>query len=135
LTARGHAVRGTTRRETHLETIERTGAEAVIADPDRVATLVPALAQVAVVCVLLGSAAGTPAELKALHTTRLEMLLTKVVDTTVRGLIYEASGTTDPELLSTGATLVTEFCQRSRIPFALLNADSAADAVERILSG
>ena len=106
----------------------------MIADPDRVATLVPALAQVAVVCLLLAEARGTGDELAALHSTRLEMLLTKLIDTPVRAFVYE---TTDNE--SAPAKLVTEFCQRSRIPFALLGSStaddptSAADAIERLL--
>jgi uncharacterized protein YbjT (DUF2867 family) len=144
LLARGHVVRGTTRSAGPVSEIEATGAEAVIADPDRVATIAPALAQVAVVCVLLGSARGGPSQLAALHTDRLEMLLTRIVDTPVRGLLYEASGTVDPSLLSAGAAAVSAFCGRSRIPFGLLEADpraweawvtAAADAVELVLSG
>lgn len=115
----------------------------MIADPDRVGTIAPALAQVAVVCVLLGSARGEEAQLSALHTDRLAMLLTRVVDTPVRGLVYEASGTVDRELLAAGASAVSSFCRRSRIPFALLEADrrdwaawaaAAADAVEIVLA-
>lgn len=110
----------------------------MIADPDRVATLVPALAQVAVVCVLLGSAVGAAADLEALHGGRLEMLLTKLIDTPVRGVVYEAAGTVDDELLSAGAMRVAEFCQRSRIPFALLidgAPDMVAHAIEQLLMG
>lgn len=94
-------------------------------DPDRIATLVPALDQVTVACVLLGSAAGPPAGLAALHGTRLEMLLTKMVDTTVRGVVYESAGTVDPPVLAAGAELVRSYCGDSRIPYALLDADPA----------
>jgi hypothetical protein len=116
----------------------------VIGDPDRVGTIAPALAQVAVVCVLLGSAQGDDAHVSALHTARLSMLLTRIVDTPVRGLVYEASGTVDRGLLAAGASAVSSFCARSRIPFALLEDDhadwgpwtaAAADAVERVLVG
>jgi hypothetical protein len=116
----------------------------VIADPDRVGTIASALAQVGVVCVLLGSARGESPHLSALHTDRLAMLLTRIVDTPVRGLVYEASGTVDPSLLSAGAAAISSVCERSRIPFALLAADqrdwaawtaAAADAVERVLAG
>ncbi len=116
----------------------------MIADPDRVGTIAPALAQVAVVCVLLGSAHGDDPHLSALHTDRLSMLLTRIVDTPVRGLVYEASGTVDRGLLAAGASAVSSFCDRSRIPFALLEAEqgdwgawtvAAANAVERVLAG
>jgi hypothetical protein len=107
----------------------------VIADPDRVATLVPALAQVAVVCVLLGSATGTDTELESLHGSRLEMLLTKLIDTPVRGVVYEATGTVGSALLTAGSERVSAFCERSRIPFVLLDDASydPAEAVERLL--
>ena len=44
-----HAVRGTTRSPERLTELEATGIEGVAADPDRLATLVPALAGVTVV--------------------------------------------------------------------------------------
>jgi hypothetical protein len=99
---------------------------------------------VAVVCVLLGSARGDDLQLSALHIERLAMLLTRIVDTPVRGLVYEASGTVGSSLLSAGGSAVSAFCGRSRIPFALLEAEqrdwaawtaAAADAVERVLAG
>ena len=54
--ADGHAVRGTTRDASGLEAIEAAGAEGVVADPDRLGTLMRALAGVTAVCWLLGSA-------------------------------------------------------------------------------
>jgi hypothetical protein len=121
--------------------IEAGGAEAVVADPDRVGTLAPALAGVAVVCVLLGSATGSPEALAALHGDRLAMLLARVLDTPVRGFLYEASGSVDAAMLGAGASLVSSFCTRSRIPFSLLDGvgaeawpKSAADAVDRVLT-
>ena len=125
LIARGHAVRGTTRDPARREAIEAGGAEAFVGDPDRMATLTPAFDQVTVACVLLGSAVGSPAGLAALHGTRLEMLLTKVVDTTVRAIVYEASGSVDPTVLAAGAGLVRARCEDSRIPYGLLEADPA----------
>jgi hypothetical protein len=122
--------------------IEACGAEAVVADPDRVGTIAPALAGVGVVCVLLGSAAGPPETLAALHGDRLAMLLTRVIDTPVRGFVYEAAGSVDAAVLEAGAASVSAFCTRSRIPFALLSGDDggaswavrAADAVDRVLT-
>jgi 3-hydroxyisobutyrate dehydrogenase-like beta-hydroxyacid dehydrogenase len=50
LVADGVAVRGTTRDEASLETIEATGAQAALADPDRLSTILPQLEDVAIVC-------------------------------------------------------------------------------------
>lgn len=141
LLAAGHTVRGTTRHRGHLAAIERTGAEAVCAVPDRVATLVPAFADVAVACLLLGSAMGPPAEIEALHTTRLETLLTRMIDTPIRGVLYEAAGTVDRLLLARGAALVEACCERSRIPYRVLHGTGdewpleAIEAVETLLFG
>lgn len=137
-------VRGTTRSPERLAEIETSGAEAVLADPDRVATLTPSFEHVTVVCVLLGSAVGPPEQLAALHGTRLEMLLTKLVDTTARGVVYEARGTVDPTVLAAGATRVREFAERSLAGYALLEGDPAApfawcnaavEAVDTVLGG
>lgn len=118
-------MRGTTRTETKLAAIEETGAEAVLGDPDVVGTLARSFEHVSVACVLLGSARGTEAQLSALHGTRLDMLLTRMVDTTLRGVVYEATGSVDAAVLALGATLVQERCEDARIPYALLRVDPA----------
>jgi uncharacterized protein YbjT (DUF2867 family) len=123
LRADGHAIRGTTRRQAHVAEIEAAGAEPFLGDPDRVATLAPALAQVGVACLLLGSASGPREQLAALHGTRLEMLLERMLDTTVRGIVYEAAGSVDPELLHAGAERVARACERSLIPYVVLSTD------------
>lgn len=142
LRARGHAVRGTTRDPGRRAEIEAAGAEAYVGDPDRVATLGPALAHVAVSCLLLGSAVGTDEQLAALHSTRLDMLLERMLDTTVRGIVYEAAGAVPAALRAAGADRVRHACERSLIPYALLTADpadrtgwlaAAGEAVERVL--
>jgi uncharacterized protein YbjT (DUF2867 family) len=74
LVSDGHAVRGTTRRPERTEAIRAAGAEAVVADPDRVGTVMEAIAGVTVVCILLGSAEGPPEQVAALHDSRLQML-------------------------------------------------------------
>jgi saccharopine dehydrogenase-like NADP-dependent oxidoreductase len=144
LVARGHAVRGTTRDPSRCSDIEASGAEAFVGDPDVIGTLARSLEHVSVACILLGSAMGTPEQLEALHGSRLEMLLTRMVDTTVRGVVYEAAGSVAPAVLETGAALVRERCEDSRIPYALLRADpadrrdwtaAAVDAVGRTLDG
>jgi hypothetical protein len=96
----------------------------VIGDPDVVATLARSLEHVSVACVLLGSAVGSPEQLAALHGTRLDMLLTRMVDTTVRAVVYEASGSVEAGVLEAGAARVRDCCDDSRIPYALLRAPS-----------
>jgi uncharacterized protein YbjT (DUF2867 family) len=121
----GHAVRGTTRDPATIAPIEAVGAEAFLGDPDRVATLVPALEHVTVACILLGSATGSSAQLAALHGSRLEMLLARMLDTTVRGVLYEARGRAGRSLLAAGAKHVRAACEDARIPYVLLDADPA----------
>ncbi|MBB4662436.1 NAD(P)H-binding protein [Conexibacter arvalis] len=123
LRARGHAVRGTTRTPERRAAIEAAGAEAWTGDPDRIATLSYALDGVTVLCWLLGSARGTPEALDALHGPRLRMLLERSIDTTVRGVLYEAAGSAGAERLAGGAETVRAACTRSEIPFALLEVD------------
>ena len=55
---------------------------------------------------LLGSAEGEPENLEAIHGPRLERLLERLVETPVRGFVYEADGSVDPEILAGGAALV-----------------------------
>jgi Trk K+ transport system NAD-binding subunit len=128
LVERGHAVRGTTRDPGRCHAIEVSGAEAVVGDPDRVATLAPALEHVAVACVLLGSASGSASALAALHGPRLEMLLIRMIDSTVRGIVYEAAGRVDPSVLRAGAARVQRVCTDSRIPHVLLGSDPGSHA-------
>lgn len=118
-------IRGTTRDPARAADIEAAGAEAIVADPDRIASVAPALEHVGVACVLLGSAVGARERVGALHGTRLDMLLTRIVDSTVRGIVYEAAGTVERAVLLDGAARVSAFCQDSRIPYALLEADPA----------
>jgi threonine dehydrogenase-like Zn-dependent dehydrogenase len=121
----GHAVRGTTRDPERTATLASAGVEPFLGDPDRVGTLVPALQHVGVVCVLLGTAVG---DVSSLHGSRLEMLLGTLLDTTVRGVVYESAGTVPAEVLTRGADQVRAVCGQSRIPFALLDSDPADHA-------
>ncbi len=94
-------------------------------DPDRLGSLVGALDHVSVALILLGSADGTDDQLSALHGPRLQTLLTKMVDSTVHGVVYEASGTVDPVLLAAGRSATLAFGERARAKVALLSADPA----------
>lgn len=87
LVAAGHAVRGTTRSGERAADIAAAGADPFVGDPDRIATLMDALPGVTVVAWLMGTA-----DARDVHDGRLRMLCEKLVDTGVRGLIYEAAG-------------------------------------------
>jgi uncharacterized protein YbjT (DUF2867 family) len=123
LLAEGWAVRGTSRREEGLAPIEAAGIEPAIADPDRVGTVLDLVGDVAVVFHLLGSAAGEPEAVAAIHGPRLERLLEKVVETPVRGVVYEAVGSVDPVLLAAGAEIVDSASRTWRIPVAVVEAE------------
>jgi len=82
-------VRGTSRRPDGLEAIEAAGLEAAEADPDQPGTILDLCLDVAVVVWLLGSAWGEPEAVEAIHGPRLERLLEKLVDSPVRGFVYE----------------------------------------------
>src|SRR5215204_6959174 len=98
LVAAGHAVRGTTRDPAKLDAIRAAEAEPYLGDPDRIATLMEALTGVTVVCWLMGTARDAP----ELHDGRLRMLWEKLVDTPVRGVVYEAAGPLAPDRYARG---------------------------------
>jgi uncharacterized protein YbjT (DUF2867 family) len=121
LIAAGHPVRGTTRRPARAAELEAAGIEAVVADPYRLATLMPHVANTSAMCWLLGSAVGDDVE--ALHRTRLQTVLERLVDTPVRGVIYEAAGTLDAELLREGAAAVRTASATWEMPAAIVATD------------
>jgi uncharacterized protein YbjT (DUF2867 family) len=128
LAAGGWAVRGTSRREEGMAAIEAAGLEAAAADPERPGTLLDLVADVAVVYYLLGSARGPAEGLEAIHGPRLERLLEKLVDTPVRGFVYEGEGTVPAALLAGGAELVLSAGGTWRIPVAIAGAGYAEGA-------
>lgn len=128
LLGEGWAVRGTSRRDDGLAAIEATGIEAARADPNRPASLLDLVGDVAVVHWLLGSAGGEPEAVAAIHGPRLERFMEKLVDTPVRGFVYERAGSVDAALLELGAGTVRAAGERWRVPFALLEADPAEPA-------
>ena len=143
LVAAGHAVRGTTRDPRRFADIEAAGAEPYLGDPDRIMTLMDALAATTIVCWLMGSATGSEDGVRELHGGRLRMLCEKLVDTPVRGLVYEAAGTVPFEWLQEGEMITRGARATWNIPLEVLRADpadrdawraEAGDAVGRILS-
>ena len=141
LVADGHAVRAVTRSEERRAEIEAAGCECWIGDPDRIGTLRYALDNVTVLLWLLGTAAGP--NVADLHGSRLRMMLEKVTDTTVRGVLYEAAGTVGAEALRSGAAELARARELNEIPGALLEVDprdedawvaAARAGIERLLA-
>jgi uncharacterized protein YbjT (DUF2867 family) len=122
LLAEGWAVRGTSRREEGLEAIEAAGIEPALADPDRPGTILELVDDVAVLVLLLGGATGSEEELAAIHGPRLERLLEHLVETPVRGVVYE--GTEE------GEEIVRKASRTWRIPVRF-----TADEVTAVLAG
>jgi hypothetical protein len=122
LVAAGHAVRGTTRAPAKAGAIAAAGAEPYVGDPDRIGTLMGALSGVTVVCWLLGTVSDPD-----LHGGRLRMLFEKLVDTPVRGVVYERG-------LPEGEAIALDAAERWRIPVEVIQPrDDAAAAVERVM--
>jgi nucleoside-diphosphate-sugar epimerase len=144
LVADGWVVRGTSRTEAGAARIRERGHDAAVADPDRPAGILELVGDVAVVHWLLGSAAGPAENLEAIHGPRLERLLEHLVDTPVRGFVYEGAGSVPSPVLEGGAEAVREASERWRIPARVLTADpsdheasvrEAAAATRELLSG
>ena len=114
LVAEGHAVRAVTREESKRPLLEEAGCECWIGDPDRVGTLRYALDNATVLLWLLGTV-----DAPELHGSRLEMMLERTVDTTVRGVLYETPPT------RRGEAVVQAAHDRHGIPVAFLDADPA----------
>lgn len=112
LLAEGWAVRGTSRRAEGLAAIEEAGIEAALADPDRPGTILELVDDVAVLVLLLGGAAGSEEELAAIHGPRLERLMEHLVETPVRGVLYEGT--------EAGAEVVRTAARTWRIPVEIV---------------
>jgi hypothetical protein len=132
LVERGWAVRGTSRSAEGRAAIEAGGLEAAEADPDLVGSVVELLGDVTVLGWLLGAVGGEAGA--DLNGSRLESLLAKVVDTPVRGFVYEAPPG------GAGVAAVEDAITRWRLPAEVVVADrsepaawaeSVANAVER----
>lgn len=116
LIADGWAVRGTTRGAA-LAAIEAAGIEPAEADPDRLGTVTDQIGDVTVLAWLMGAA---DAEING---PRLESLLEKLVDSPVRGLLYEARGAAGEAVLEAGAERVAAWGERFRVPVAIVRAE------------
>jgi len=93
-----------------------------VGDPDRIGTLMGALAGVTIVCWLLGRVPDGD-----LHGGRLRMLFETLVDTPVRGVVYERA-------LPAGEEIARDAAQRWRIPLEVIGPEGdARSAVDRLL--
>jgi uncharacterized protein YbjT (DUF2867 family) len=120
LLAAGHAVRGTTRDPARVDAIAACGAEPYVGDPDRIGTLMEALRGVTILCWLLGTVPDPE-----LHGGRLRMLFEKLVDTPVRGVVYEAA--------LEGELIARDAAERWQIPVEIVAVGEARAAVDRLL--
>ena len=121
LVAAGHAVRGTTRDPARTQAIATAGAEPYVGDPDRIGTLMDALGGVTVLCWLFGD---LPDE--HLHGGRLRMLFEKLVDTPVRGVVYEVG-------LPAGEAIVRDAAERWQMRVEVVEPGGARAAIDRLL--
>jgi hypothetical protein len=108
----GWAVRGTSRRQEGLAAIEAAGIEPALADPDRPGTVLDLVGDVTVLVLLFGGAEGSAEELEAIHGPRLERLMEHLVETPVRGVLYEGT--------EGGEQIVRNAAQTWRIPTRIL---------------
>lgn len=94
-----------------------------MADPERAASILDHVGDVTLVFWLLGSAVGEPEVIGAIHGPRLERVLEKLVDTPVRGFVYEAGGRVQRQYLERGAATVRAAAERWRIPVEVVDED------------
>ncbi|MDQ2676693.1 MAG: hypothetical protein M3Y34_07765 [Actinomycetota bacterium] len=120
----GWAVRGTSRSEEGAARIESAALEGVVADPDRVGTVLDHVGDVAVVVWALADASGPTAA--AVNGPRLERVLERLVDTPVRGFVLEAPPG-NPE----AADLVTAAHGTWRLPVRVVAAERSTQAWAR----
>ena len=141
LAAAGHPVRGTTRDPARVPELEARGIEAKVGDPYRLQTLMPHVANTSALVWLMGSAVGDDVE--ALHRTRLQTVLERLVDTPVRGLVYEAAGTLPAGLYREGAAAVRKAALTWEMPNVIVDDHprdhdewlaAMLDAVEEVLA-
>lgn len=128
LLAEGWAVRGTSRREDGLAAIEAAGIEPALADPDRPGTILELVNDVAVLVLLFGSVAGSDGVVAAIHGPRLERLMEHLVETPVRGVVYEGT--------AAGGEVVRTAGRTWRIPIEVVGEETdLAAAVTSALAG
>jgi hypothetical protein len=124
LVPEGHAVRAVTPDEAFRPVIEAAGAECWIGDPDVIGTLRYALESATLLLWLLGDDPRPE-----LHGDRLAMMLERTIDTTVRGIVYEAG---PPE----GVATMERVAGYNEIPYRVVElGGDLRGAVDDLLGG
>jgi nucleoside-diphosphate-sugar epimerase len=129
LLAEGWEVRGTSRREESLAPIRAAGIEPAVADPLWPGTVLDLVGDVALVVWALGSAHADGEEggsgVEAIHGDRLERMLERLVETPVRGFVYEAAGSVEAGVLDGGVRAVEAAASTWRIPVETVTAEAS----------
>lgn len=122
LAADGHAARVVVEDPADAGPVRDAGGEPWDGTPDRIGTLRYALDNVTVALWLLGDRTGGE-----LHGSRLQFFLERLIDTTVRGFVFEDGP---------GAELVREKCTYNEIPFRIIGQDAveARAAIDEVLA-
>ncbi len=123
LLAGGWQVRGTSRHREGAALIEQAGIEAAIADPADPGSVLELVADVSVVVWLLGSAEGSEEELSTIHGPRLDRVLERLVETPVRGFVYDGKGSVNPILLARGKEAVEAASETWEMPVSVVLVD------------
>lgn len=117
----GHIVRGASRSKENLKRVADVGIEPVEADPIQLSQLMQHIEDVAVIVWLMGDAKGDESDVSMLHDAVLEHVLRKLVDTHVRGFVYEASGGVSAGLLKKGREHVERANHTWHIPVGFID--------------
>ena len=113
-------MRGTSRREEGLAAIEAAGIEPALADPERPGTVLELVGDVAVVYWLLGSAEGERGGARGDPRRRGSSgCWNSLVETPVRGFVYEAAGSGRAASCWRRRELVETAARTWRIPVAV----------------
>jgi hypothetical protein len=123
LLAEGWQVRGTSRYENGLVAVGEAGIEPALADPARPETVLELVGDVTVVLWLLASATGERQALSAIHGSRLERVMERLIETPVRGFVYEMKGSVDPILLAHGREVMEATGDTWRVPISMVFVD------------
>jgi uncharacterized protein YbjT (DUF2867 family) len=137
LLSEGWAVRGTSRREEGLAAIEAAGIEAALADPDRPGSILELVGDVTVLVLLLGGAEGSAEQLEAIHGPRLERLMEHLVETPVRGVVYEGTEGGEEIVRNAAQTwrIPVRISPKPRQPVFETGSCGLADEVRAVLAG
>ncbi len=117
----GHIVRGTSRSQENLKRVADVGIEPVEADPTRLSQIMEHIEGVAIVVWLMGDAQGDESDISHLHDKVLAHMLRKLVDTQVRGFVYETNGRVSAELLDKGREHVEHANHTWHIPVGFID--------------